>query len=185
MAAGSNVAMACSTAFSCRQSYSWQCAWKPLRKAAAGAGTRLRRPHTQASAPSPQLVVILQSSSAPAAAEPAIPTPIVSRMNVLAWRIASAERSSQRVASAWRANLSDASMWFMRSPKGYGPDPRISLTLNPGYDSAIPDERGRQMGVLIDGQWRDEELPQERGQGGDFRRADSRFRDRITAAGSS
>ena len=41
------------------------------------------------------------------------------------------------------------------------------------------------MGVLIDGQWRDEELPQERGQGGDFRRADSSFRDRITADGSS
>ena len=41
------------------------------------------------------------------------------------------------------------------------------------------------MGVLIDGQWRDEELPQERGQEGDFRRADSRFRDRITADGSS
>jgi glutathionyl-hydroquinone reductase len=41
------------------------------------------------------------------------------------------------------------------------------------------------MGVLIDGEWRDEELPQERGQGGDFRRADSRFRDRITADGSS
>jgi glutathionyl-hydroquinone reductase len=41
------------------------------------------------------------------------------------------------------------------------------------------------MGVLIDGQWRDEELPQERGQGGDFRRADSAFRDRITADGSS
>ena len=41
------------------------------------------------------------------------------------------------------------------------------------------------MGVLIEGQWRDEELPQERGQGGDFRRADSRFRDRITADGSS
>ena len=41
------------------------------------------------------------------------------------------------------------------------------------------------MGVLIDGIWRDEELPQERGQEGDFRRADSRFRDRITADGSS
>jgi glutathionyl-hydroquinone reductase len=41
------------------------------------------------------------------------------------------------------------------------------------------------MGVLIDGQWRDEELPQERGQEGDFRRADSRFRDWITADGSS
>src|SRR6202022_2304392 len=76
-------------------------------------------------------------------------------------------------------------MWFMRSPKGYGPDPRISLTLNPGYDSAIPDERGRQMGVLIDGAWRDGELPQETGAGGDSRRADSRFRDRITADGSS
>jgi putative glutathione S-transferase len=41
------------------------------------------------------------------------------------------------------------------------------------------------MGVLIDGVWRDEELPQETGRGGDFRRADSRFRDRITADGSS
>ncbi|MFL6799940.1 MAG: glutathione S-transferase family protein [Xanthobacteraceae bacterium] len=41
------------------------------------------------------------------------------------------------------------------------------------------------MGVLIAGQWRDEELPQEVGQTGDFRRADSRFRDRITADGSS
>ena len=41
------------------------------------------------------------------------------------------------------------------------------------------------MGVLIDGEWRDEELPQELGQTGEFRRADSRFRDRITADGSS
>jgi putative glutathione S-transferase len=41
------------------------------------------------------------------------------------------------------------------------------------------------MGVLIDGAWRDGELPQETGSGGDFRRADSRFRDRITADGSS
>ena len=41
------------------------------------------------------------------------------------------------------------------------------------------------MGVLIDGTWRDGELPQETGGGGDFRRADSRFRDRITADGSS
>ena len=41
------------------------------------------------------------------------------------------------------------------------------------------------MGVLIDGTWRDGELPQETGAGGDFRRADSRFRDRITADGSS
>ena len=37
------------------------------------------------------------------------------------------------------------------------------------------------MGVLIEGVWRDEELPQELGRDGDFRRADSRFRDRITA----
>ena len=41
------------------------------------------------------------------------------------------------------------------------------------------------MGVLIDGAWRDGELPQETGTGGEFRRADSRFRDRITADGSS
>ena len=41
------------------------------------------------------------------------------------------------------------------------------------------------MGVLIAGQWRDEELPQEVGRIGEFRRADSIFRDRITADGSS
>ncbi len=41
------------------------------------------------------------------------------------------------------------------------------------------------MGVLIDGIWRDEELPQETGQTGEFKRVDSRFRDRITADGSS
>jgi len=41
------------------------------------------------------------------------------------------------------------------------------------------------MGVLIEGAWRDEELPEETGRAGEFRRADSRFRDRITASGSS
>jgi glutathionyl-hydroquinone reductase len=41
------------------------------------------------------------------------------------------------------------------------------------------------MGVLIDGQWRDEELPQETAQSGEFRRVDSAFRDRITADGAS
>jgi glutathionyl-hydroquinone reductase len=41
------------------------------------------------------------------------------------------------------------------------------------------------MGVLIEGAWRDEELPQEVGKAGEFRRADSSFRDRITADGSS
>jgi glutathionyl-hydroquinone reductase len=41
------------------------------------------------------------------------------------------------------------------------------------------------MGVLIEGAWRDEELHQEVGRSGEFRRADSRFRDRITADGSS
>src|SRR5271163_3248820 len=43
----------------------------------------------------------------------------------------------------------------------------------------------RLMGVLIEGAWRNEELPQEVGRAGEFRRADSRFRDRITADGSS
>jgi glutathionyl-hydroquinone reductase len=41
------------------------------------------------------------------------------------------------------------------------------------------------MGVLIDGVWRDQELPQETGRSGEFQRADSRFRDRISADGSS
>ena len=41
------------------------------------------------------------------------------------------------------------------------------------------------MGVLVDGAWRDGELPQETGASGEFRRADSRFRERITADGSS
>src|SRR5579864_2405306 len=41
------------------------------------------------------------------------------------------------------------------------------------------------MGVLIEGVWRDEELPQETGRTGEFRRADSIFRDRITADGAS
>ncbi len=41
------------------------------------------------------------------------------------------------------------------------------------------------MGVLIDGKWRDEELPQETAQGGSFQRTDSIFRNFITADGSS
>lgn len=41
------------------------------------------------------------------------------------------------------------------------------------------------MGVLIEGAWRDEELPQETSAGGEFKRVDSRFRDRISADGSS
>jgi putative glutathione S-transferase len=41
------------------------------------------------------------------------------------------------------------------------------------------------MGVLIEGTWRDQELPQESGQDGEFQRADSRFRERVTADGSS
>lgn len=41
------------------------------------------------------------------------------------------------------------------------------------------------MGVLIDGKWRDEELPQETGQTGEFRRADSIFRKWVTADGAS
>jgi putative glutathione S-transferase len=41
------------------------------------------------------------------------------------------------------------------------------------------------MGVLIDGKWSDELLPEETGRAGDFRRADSKLRNRITADGSS
>jgi putative glutathione S-transferase len=41
------------------------------------------------------------------------------------------------------------------------------------------------MGVLIEGAWRDQELPEETGCTGEFSRADGRFRDRLTAEGSS
>jgi putative glutathione S-transferase len=41
------------------------------------------------------------------------------------------------------------------------------------------------MGVLIEGVWRDEELAQETSAGGEFKRVESRFRDRISADGSS
>ena len=41
------------------------------------------------------------------------------------------------------------------------------------------------MGVLIDGKWRDEELPQETAQSGEFKRAESIFRAHITADGGS
>ena len=41
------------------------------------------------------------------------------------------------------------------------------------------------MGIVVDGQWRDEELTAETGKTGDFQRSTSQFRDRITADGSS
>jgi len=41
------------------------------------------------------------------------------------------------------------------------------------------------MGVLVDGQWRDEELATETGKSGEFQRIASQFRDRITADGAS
>jgi putative glutathione S-transferase len=41
------------------------------------------------------------------------------------------------------------------------------------------------MGILVDGQWRDEEFAQETGHAGNFQRMDSIFRDRITADGAS
>ncbi len=41
------------------------------------------------------------------------------------------------------------------------------------------------MGALIEGHWREEELPQETSARGEFARIDSAFRDRITADGSS
>src|SRR5204862_973966 len=58
---------------------------------------------------------------------------------------------------------------------------------------AVREARGRslaqggetRMGVLIDGHWREEELPQETSARGEFARIDSAFRDCITADGSS
>jgi putative glutathione S-transferase len=41
------------------------------------------------------------------------------------------------------------------------------------------------MGMLVDGQWRDEDPVDETGKAGNFQRVDSVFRDRITADGSS
>jgi len=41
------------------------------------------------------------------------------------------------------------------------------------------------MGVLINGEWRDEELPQETDRTGQFKRADSQLRNRITSDGPS
>lgn len=41
------------------------------------------------------------------------------------------------------------------------------------------------MGVIIEGRWSEQDLPQEIGTGGEFKRIESRFRDRITADGSS
>jgi putative glutathione S-transferase len=41
------------------------------------------------------------------------------------------------------------------------------------------------MGVLINGQWTDGELPQETGERGQFQRTESQFRDRVSADGSS
>ncbi|MGH7032336.1 MAG: glutathione S-transferase family protein [Stellaceae bacterium] len=41
------------------------------------------------------------------------------------------------------------------------------------------------MGVLIEGQWRDQDLPQETGSSGAFQRIDSAFRNRIAADGAS
>lgn len=41
------------------------------------------------------------------------------------------------------------------------------------------------MGVLIEGRWAEKDLPQEVAPSGEFRRIESRFRDRITADGSS
>jgi glutathionyl-hydroquinone reductase len=41
------------------------------------------------------------------------------------------------------------------------------------------------MGVLVEGVWRDQELAQETGTSGEFQRAESCFRDRVTADGTS
>ena len=41
------------------------------------------------------------------------------------------------------------------------------------------------MGVLVEGRWREEDLPQEVAASGEFKRIESRFRDRISADGSS
>jgi putative glutathione S-transferase len=41
------------------------------------------------------------------------------------------------------------------------------------------------MGILVEGQWREEELPAETDPAGGFQRSNSQFRNRVTADGSS
>src|SRR5499433_612260 len=70
------------------------------------------------------------------------------------------------------------------------PCSRAAATIAPTSPPSATPRRSRvgrrlKVGVLIEGAWRDGELPQETGASGEFRRADSRFRDRITADGSS
>jgi len=84
------------------------------------------RGHPLAAAPNDRLSAFAptsaqrESSSAPAAEEPAIPTPIVSRMKIFACATASALKFSNRVSSAWRAKHSEATGatgTFMRHPE--------------------------------------------------------------------
>jgi putative glutathione S-transferase len=68
-----------------------------------------------------------------------------------------------------------------------GDDPPSAVDRSLFATSAEETDGGRtkDLGVLIDGVWRDEELPVEVGRSGEFRRADSLFRQAITADGSS
>jgi putative glutathione S-transferase len=71
----------------------------------------------------------------------------------------------------------------------FAPAPAGHFTDASGGDKidGPPQARSKEtmMGILVDGQWRDEQLPTETGKAGEFNRAASIFRDRITADGSS
>src|SRR5260221_8709641 len=58
-------------------------------------------------------------------------------------------------------------------------------TVREARAEAVAESGEAGMGVLIDGAWREEELPQETGAAGEFKRVESAFRDRITADGAS
>src|ERR1043166_4490122 len=67
---------------------------------------------------------------------------------------------------------------------GLASAPRQRIWLRGAYRCAAQIRSGN-MGILVEGQWRDEELPSETGKAGEFQRIDSRFRGRITVDGSS
>ena len=75
----------------------------------------------------------------------------------------------RRLGGVQRPHAGELSRQYRGDPPGGGAGPR----------------GGSLMGILVDGQWRDEDLPAETGKAGNFQRVDSVFRDRITADGSS
>src|SRR5262249_41007570 len=101
------------------------------------------------------------------------------------------ERSTSRSMAASRPRTPQS--WRTPAPTCWSRAPpcsRAAATIAPTSPPSATPRRSRagrrlKVGARIEGAWGDGELPQETGASGEFRRADSRFRDRITADGSS